>query len=152
MKPIGEALQRKERKWGPVKTAKNTFSRHRKRACKEKNGQNSIMTSVDEGMACQGCGTHASEPFRATISPHPHATKHHIAILTKTNDFAMFWRVYGDSRGDFWMPYLLWLFGADVDRRHIYPTKRVFVHEVPSGALKLNTLQGFRTGDITGCV
>jgi hypothetical protein len=27
----------------------------------------------------------------------PHATKHHIAILTKNNDFTMFWRVYGDA-------------------------------------------------------
>jgi hypothetical protein len=49
----------------------------------------------------------------------------------------------------FWMPYLLWLFGADVDPRHVYPTEWVFVHEIPSEAITLNTLQGFRTGGIT---
>jgi hypothetical protein len=38
---------------------------------------------------------------RGTIQGHHittlHATKHHIAILTKNNDFTMFWRVYGDA-------------------------------------------------------
>jgi hypothetical protein len=49
----------------------------------------------------------------------------------------------------YWMPYLLWLFGADVDPRHVYPTEWVFVYEIPSKAITLNTLQGFRTGGIT---
>jgi hypothetical protein len=44
------------------------------------------------------------------------------------------------------MPYLLWLFGADVDPRHVYPTEWVFVYGIPSEAITLNTLQGFRTG------
>jgi len=48
----------------------------------------------------------------------------------------------------FWMPYLLWLFGADVDPRHVYPTEWVFVHEIPFEAITLNTLQGFRIGGI----
>jgi hypothetical protein len=37
------------------------------------------------------------EPFRATTITTPHATKHHIAILTKNNNFTMFWSVYGDA-------------------------------------------------------
>ena len=43
------------------------------------------------------------------------------------------------------MPYLLWLFGADVDPKHVYPTEWVFVYEIPSEAITLNTWQGFRT-------